>query len=61
VLAPVHPAAAAAGGGNFWVRIADAALLYVLLASGLNIVVAMPACWTWASSPSSPSAPTCTG
>src|SRR3954469_24988471 len=25
--------------GNFWVRIADAALLYVLLALGLNIVV----------------------
>src|SRR6185369_15735586 len=26
-------------GGNAWVRIADAALLYVLLALGLNIVV----------------------
>jgi len=26
-------------GGNFWVRIADTALLYVLLALGLNIVV----------------------
>jgi branched-chain amino acid transport system permease protein len=26
-------------GGNFWVRIADMALLYVLLALGLNIVV----------------------
>src|SRR5512138_2793669 len=25
--------------GNFWVRIADTALLYVLLALGLNIVV----------------------
>src|SRR5438309_7966530 len=25
--------------GNFWVRIADSALLYVLLALGLNIVV----------------------
>src|SRR4051794_18015699 len=25
--------------GNFWVRIADIALLYVLLALGLNIVV----------------------
>jgi len=25
--------------GNFWVRIADMALLYVLLALGLNIVV----------------------
>ncbi|NJM43248.1 MAG: ABC transporter ATP-binding protein [Brachymonas sp.] len=27
------------GAGNFWVRIADMALLYVLLALGLNIVV----------------------
>ena len=27
------------GAGNFWVRIADTALLYVLLALGLNIVV----------------------
>jgi branched-chain amino acid transport system permease protein len=27
------------GAGNFWVRIADSALLYVLLALGLNIVV----------------------
>jgi branched-chain amino acid transport system permease protein len=27
------------GAGNFWVRIADIALLYVLLALGLNIVV----------------------
>jgi branched-chain amino acid transport system permease protein len=27
------------GAGNFWVRIADVALLYVLLALGLNIVV----------------------
>ena len=27
------------GMGNFWVRIADMALLYVLLALGLNIVV----------------------
>jgi branched-chain amino acid transport system permease protein len=27
------------GAGNFWVRIADMALLYVLLAIGLNIVV----------------------
>src|SRR3954470_8248583 len=26
-------------GGNAWVRIADAALLYVLLALGLNVVV----------------------
>ena len=25
--------------GNFWVRIADTALLYVLLALGLNVVV----------------------
>ncbi len=27
------------GMGNFWVRIADTALLYILLAIGLNIVV----------------------
>ena len=27
------------GAGNFWVRVADMALLYVLLALGLNIVV----------------------
>jgi branched-chain amino acid transport system permease protein len=33
------PAAGAAVRGNAWVRIADMALLYVLLALGLNIVV----------------------
>ena len=27
------------GVGNFWVRVADMALIYVLLALGLNIVV----------------------
>ena len=31
--------AAAQDAGNFWVRIIDFALLYVLLALGLNIVV----------------------
>ncbi len=44
--------------GNAWVRIADIALLYVLLALGLNIVVATPACSTWATSPSSRWGPT---
>ncbi len=46
--------------GNFWVRIADTALLYVLLALGLNIVVGYAGLLDRASSPSSPSAPTCT-
>ncbi len=34
--------------GNSWVRILDTALLYVLLAVGLNIVGVTPVCWTWA-------------
>ena len=44
--------------GNAWVRIADLALLYIMLALGLNIVVGFLACWTWAISPSTPWAPT---
>ena len=34
--------------GQSWVRILNFALLYVMLSLGLNIVVASPACWTWA-------------
>ncbi len=33
--------------GNAWVRIADFALLYVLLALGLNIVVGYGGSWIW--------------
>ena len=28
-----------AGGGNYWVRVLDFALLYIVLALGLNVVV----------------------
>src|SRR5260370_30930592 len=28
-----------AGGGNYWVRVLDSAMLYVMLALGLNVVV----------------------
>lgn len=45
--------------GPTWVRILGFAMLYVLLALGLNIVVATPACWTWATSVSMPLAPIC--
>jgi len=36
--------------GNAWVRIADMALLYVLLAVGLNIVVGYAGLLTWVTS-----------
>ncbi len=32
---------AGAAGGNYWVRVVDFALLYLMLALGLNIVVGM--------------------
>lgn len=32
---------AGATGGNYWVRVVDFALLYLMLALGLNIVVGM--------------------
>lgn len=57
VLLAVLPFLVGGALGNSWVRIIDFALLYVMLALGLNIVVASPACWTWASSPSTRSAP----
>jgi len=46
--------------GRAWVRILDFALLYVMLALGLNIVVGSRDCWTSATSPSMRSAPTST-
>ncbi|MDG4869655.1 hypothetical protein P8631_16855, partial [Guyparkeria sp. 1SP6A2] len=33
------PWVAGAAGGNYWVRVIDFALLYLMLALGLNIVV----------------------
>ena len=39
VLALVAPVVAQTFGGNYWVRVLDFALLYILLALGLNIVV----------------------
>ena len=48
------------GFGNAWVRIADMALLYVLLALGLILWLAMPACSIWAMWLFSPLVPTCT-
>ncbi len=39
VLALVAPVVAQAFGGNYWVRVLDFALLYIMLALGLNIVV----------------------
>ncbi|MHA0855200.1 ABC transporter ATP-binding protein, partial [Serratia nematodiphila] len=35
------PWVAGAAGGNYWVRVVDFALLYLMLALGLNIVVGM--------------------
>ncbi len=39
VLALIAPVVAQTFGGNYWVRVLDFALLYILLALGLNIVV----------------------
>ena len=39
VLALLAPIVAQAFGGNYWVRVLDFALLYIMLALGLNIVV----------------------
>ena len=39
VLALLAPVVAQAFGGNYWVRVLDFALLYIMLALGLNIVV----------------------
>lgn len=47
-----------AAGGNYWVRVLDFAMLYVMLALGLNVVVGFAGCWIWATSRSTRSAPT---
>jgi len=39
VIALIAPLLAQALGGNYWVRVLDFALLYIMLALGLNIVV----------------------
>ena len=39
VLALIAPVVAQTFGGNYWVRVLDFALLYIMLALGLNIVV----------------------
>ena len=39
ILTLVAPVLAQTLGGNYWVRILDFALLYIMLALGLNIVV----------------------
>ena len=47
-LMAVLPFVAHALGGTTWVRIIDMALLYIMLALGLNIVSVLPVCSTWA-------------
>ncbi|MDR2991396.1 MAG: ABC transporter ATP-binding protein, partial [Burkholderiaceae bacterium] len=39
VLTACAPFLVGAAGGNYWVRVLDFALLYIMLALGLNIVV----------------------
>ena len=39
ILAIFAPFIVGAAGGNYWVRVLDFALLYIMLALGLNIVV----------------------
>ena len=39
VLVIVAPMIIGAAGGNYWVRVLDFAMLYVMLALGLNVVV----------------------
>ncbi len=46
-----------ATAGQGWIRILNFALLYVMLALGLNIVVGLPACSIWATSLFMPWAP----
>ena len=53
-LLAVLPFVAKELGGTTWVRIIDMALLYIMLALGLNIVVGFAGCWIWATSPFMP-------
>ncbi len=56
VLVIAAPMIIGAAGGNYWVRVLDFAMLYVMLALGLTWWSASPACWTWGTSRSMRSA-----